>query len=311
MIPISTNSTLLNRLAQQHLAQIRLELGATEFDRINDTIQETLRKAREPNYDIYNFEYIITASPQILKKIKAFDILLNKKKVLKKIPKLYKKFSQISTSLGPLINGKRYNASYIIKELDIQTCVYCNRNYIYDISDEKYGTRRTSEIDHFYSKSKFPFLSISFYNLIPSCKTCNFFKKDYEISLNPYELDSYSAIFFHVEVSNLKELYNFSGKQLRIKPIGPYSMKENIEKLRLEKLYECHEEQARESIDKARIFASNYHKRLIDNKIFEGFIAEEDIYRYFFNTHYDDDKLHKRPLSKLNRDIFDQFTKKD
>jgi hypothetical protein len=29
------------------------------------------------------------------------------------------------------------------------------------------------EIDHFYPKDKYPFLAVSFFNLIPSCLTCN------------------------------------------------------------------------------------------------------------------------------------------
>lgn len=62
--------------------------------------------------------------------------------------------------------GKRktYGSYKFVETLDLKTCPYCNRNYTF-IVDEESGKLRP-ELDHFYPKSIYPFLAMSFYNLI-------------------------------------------------------------------------------------------------------------------------------------------------
>ena len=59
------------------------------------------------------------------------------------------------------------------KKLNIKSCPFCNNNYIYFYEEgaKKFNTLAT--LEHYYPKSKYPHLSLSFYNLIPSCNTCN------------------------------------------------------------------------------------------------------------------------------------------
>ncbi|MFX8327742.1 hypothetical protein ABTL71_18955, partial [Acinetobacter baumannii] len=84
------------------------------------------------------------------------------------------------------------------------TCPYCNRSYIYYISRRK---EIKPQIDHFFPKSKYPFLAMSFYNLIPSCQTCNGFgakeEKDplTEGLINPYLLKTTDFSFSYKPVS--------------------------------------------------------------------------------------------------------------
>jgi len=63
------------------------------------------------------------------------------------------------------IDNKPYNAYELIKKLNLSVCPYCNRNTIYNL---KNNTKRTSELDHFYPQSKYPYFALSFYNLVPS-----------------------------------------------------------------------------------------------------------------------------------------------
>lgn len=84
------------------------------------------------------------------------------------------------------------------------TCPYCNDNpiNIVNISDENNDNKITKaylEIDHFFPKSRMPFFSLSFYNLIPSCGYCNAYEKrdkDYCITthVNPY-FESFNEIY--------------------------------------------------------------------------------------------------------------------
>lgn len=65
----------------------------------------------------------------------------------------------------------------------IRICPYCNAEtiYSYKVKDgegrNRNGRRRLkfrkSSFDHYFPKSRYPFLSISLYNLIPACTRCN------------------------------------------------------------------------------------------------------------------------------------------
>lgn len=54
-----------------------------------------------------------------------------------------------------------------IRNSGLRVCPYCGMEII------KPTNRTKKQIDHFFPKSKYPFLALSYYNLIPSCDTCN------------------------------------------------------------------------------------------------------------------------------------------
>jgi hypothetical protein len=97
---------------------------------------------------------------------------------------LYKMYADFSASEGK--NG--WSARDFIETLNIKVCPYCNMNYthIYYKDNPKKlctslapvplpkGTCRP-DLDHFYPRGndKFPILSMSIFNLIPSCLQCN------------------------------------------------------------------------------------------------------------------------------------------
>lgn len=56
------------------------------------------------------------------------------------------------------------------------TCPYCNEGLVKIVRNEQKQrgeSRLLFDIDHFYPKHLYPYLALSFYNHIPSCKTCN------------------------------------------------------------------------------------------------------------------------------------------
>lgn len=85
-----------------------------------------------------------------------------------------------------------------IKRINIDTCPYCNRSYTYYLS--KIGKIKP-QIDHFYPTNIYPFLALTFYNLIPSCQTCNGFgaKEGHDPLLvnliNPYLIENHNFKF--------------------------------------------------------------------------------------------------------------------
>lgn len=58
---------------------------------------------------------------------------------------------------------------WLYESLGLDYCPYCNAEKIYSTKEGDLFV----EIDHYYSKAEYPYLSLSFYNLIPSCERCN------------------------------------------------------------------------------------------------------------------------------------------
>ena len=80
-----------------------------------------------------------------------------------------------------VVNRMRYEdarpviAKYMMEQIGIQTCVYCN-NAPAIYSDEKKEVYY--HLDHWKPKDKYPFLSVCFFNLYPCCSNCNGHKLD-------------------------------------------------------------------------------------------------------------------------------------
>jgi len=88
------------------------------------------------------------------------------------------------------INLFQWSAYDFLLSIGARVCPYCNRQYITPIYSKDGKVR--ADLDHFYSKGRYPYLSISIYNLVPSCKFCNSSLKgtkefSYDSYINPYE----------------------------------------------------------------------------------------------------------------------------
>jgi len=212
--------------------------------------------------------------------------------------------SKISNSNDNLI------AYRLIKELGIKTCPYCNRNYISYIKNAEKQTR--PQLDHFYPKSLYPFLACSFYNLIPCCSACNLMKSDDDSYkdelLSPYNVDDNDFIFSYT-LKNLKllkilDLYNIKHEdENSLNIVLKTKYKKNNKYFQLEKIYQNHKDIVIELILKSIHYPKSYIKELVKS----GFGSEDEIYRFIFSNYLEVNDLHKRPLSKLTRDIISEL----
>ena len=86
----------------------------------------------------------------------------------------------------------------VLKKIKVTVCPYCNRQYIFTLSKGK----ARPQLDHYYPKSKYPYLALSLYNLIPSCSTCNMAKSSLDTMetpiLYPYEEEMGDDIKFEI-----------------------------------------------------------------------------------------------------------------
>ncbi len=187
------------------------------------------------------------------------------------------------------------------ERLSLNSCPYCNRNYIFVVNEETGKLR--PELDHFYPKSEYPYFAMSFFNLIPSCPTCNHTKgtKFNENLVNPYStMNDDNKVEFTINVQDIdfvkvkEEKDNFDSFGIMIKD----SENENIKIFQLEKLYDQHKDTVVDLLVKHRYYPDSYISFL---RTFN--FSEDQIYRYLFSNYSQDKDLHKRPLSKLTRDI--------
>lgn len=182
-------------------------------------------------------------------------------------------------------------AYYFFRELNIRTCPYCNRNYTFTVKDEDKKTR--PEYDHFYNKSSNPLLAVSFYNLVPSCHTCNHIKGTDSLGINPY---------FH----------GFKG-EFKIAPDGAFlgyepeseDEKNDMRKLALNGLYMEHDDYVQEIFAKAQAYNEHAREALVDS--FQGAgESPAEVYDFVWGKNLENARQINRPLSKLTRDILKQ-----
>ena len=193
----------------------------------------------------------------------------------------------------------KYNPYVFVEETGLKTCPYCNRNYIFSVNNRSKKLR--PEIDHFYPKSKYPFLAMSYGNLIPSCSVCNHTKSDtYNKSLvNPYsvkENDYYITLKPNSIDFALVEVEKYDFKSFDIEVRGKAII--NIDIFKLKELYSQHKDEVLELLVKKAYYPKSYIREL---ELFD--FSKDEIYRYLFSNYNQDDDLHKRPLSKLIKDI--------
>ncbi len=194
---------------------------------------------------------------------------------------------------------KNFNGLKFVDDLGLHTCPYCNRAYIQSVS--KKGVVRP-QIDHFYPKSKYPYLGLSFYNLIPSCSVCNGTtakgdKDSFKDNLiSPYEIsnDDFKFSFDFLTVNDL---------QVRLDTKIPM----HNEYFKLEEFYKHHNDVADELYTKLYREDTKEHFDSLRKSLSGIGFDEAEIHRFITCGYLDDEDLHKRPLSKLIKDISEEL----
>lgn len=210
----------------------------------------------------------------------------------------------------------------IIDNIGIEVCPYCGRNYISKYSKDNSDNFDSTdgELDHFYSKTKYPLFKLSLFNLIPSCKSCNHIKSnsDEKYFLNPYfESFGDDATFkldFNYNVESKTIYNNYQAKViLDIKATSKNGdkIKNYNKKLHLTETYNSHQH----TINKLIIDSSIYSNKMIKLytkycKSYNENMTEEDVKAKFFDYSIDDKNDSLISMSKFKRDIVKQLTEK-
>lgn len=208
--------------------------------------------------------------------------------------------------------------------VNVKTCLYCNQQYTIAIGKNPnengninlVGSDAFLQFDHFFGKSKYPILSMSLYNLIPSCPFCNQKKSANHISLrlHPYVNDLSSMFRFRIKSQTAFISPKFNDLDLLDVEIDTREelVKEFVESLDLRKRYARHLDVVQE-LEIALYMAPYYNGNFEDiNQIFNNgnnsnATSLKALHRHIKGFYTDPDDINKRPLTKFSQDIYTQL----
>ncbi|MBK8397721.1 MAG: hypothetical protein IPL26_21110 [Leptospiraceae bacterium] len=312
----------LDELAQEHYERIKTKL-ISKIE-INEIFLKDfdIKPNLEWLYDYFkkHSRRIITAKPEeikiIINELQTIDKDCLKKKIVRAKGKKTEKIN-LKNLILEIFFYSDYNWSpyQLAIDLGMDTCVYCNRHFISVIgTDERKGSR--CEFDHFYAKEKFPYLALSFYNLIPSCHVCNANLKlaiefDSDKNIHPYSEGFENDVKFTYIPTDYNGLVGSLDFDIKF---AFYSSDEekntkirnNISTFKLEDQYRHNKDSVSELIRKKIITSGTYLDMLL-KQYPDIFQSKEELYRFVFGNYPEAKDFHKRPLSKLTRDIAEEL----
>jgi len=239
--------------------------------------------------------------------IKKIGVIENKKssKILEEIFD----YSNFSREIPP-----KWGRHKFLTELKVRTCTYCNRQYItsYDEDDSK---KTTADLDHFFAKSKYPYLALSLYNFIPSCAICN---RTFKGAQSTYEKNKLKVIYpykesfgekcsFTLKFETFKEFETFEEFEVKLKyKKQEERVKKTIEMFKLDQVYKTtHNDYIRDMLETFSIYTDDYIEEMSktlggnNNIVLEFQEAIKSSYKFKIKSN--------EPLGKLTNDILLEY----
>lgn len=206
------------------------------------------------------------------------------------------------------ISGDKEVAYDLAKRIGTRTCVYCNRIYSFTVETEDGKTVARPDFDHWLPKVLHPLLSMSLYNLIPSCPICNRsikLRNDFEYGkhVHPYQSSEERQFRFQYEPAPEGQW------KLKLVNCSPEE-KETAKMLKTEEVYKPYaNSEVKDILDFAYKNTPEYLLDLRDKvmKAYGGSISKEHAYRMVFGTEMNASLYNDRPLSKMKKDVLMQL----
>jgi hypothetical protein len=242
---------------------------------------------------------------------KHFDSLdIKTQKVIRKKLNLKGLYNYFIGSKFQRDDGTVYNSAFLASHISVPVCPYCNENYTYNIVYKKYPTyRRSFDWDHLYNKDKYPFLAVSYFNLVPSCKFCNFIKLNQNLDfLNPHldvNADELFQYYFHP--FDLGFLQNEESIKVAIlyNKKSPYyeEIKHTVKTAALLARVANHKMIIRDTINRHRIYPDDYLSSLPSMSDGDNTNTGLQYYESKYSVSYNSEEYYMRPFSKLTKDV--------
>ena len=290
---------LISIYKNEILPIITKSLNEKENDSIYGKIVIEVRK---------NVEYLIESNiDELLQKYNEiqsiFPLQLKKLGITNKITKEQKACNDFFEGIFDYRKNieKNTRLAYKISEmLNVQVCPYCNRMYTTTVSSKNGRVR--PQFDHFFAKSIYPILSLSIYNLVPSCSICNTRKgkKEFSIQENmyPYKMGVNKTKYFSYKLISIGnyEIYTLKGKNI--------NMDNNNKIFLIEDIYKkAHSKLVGNLIEKKK-YIEGYVKEINQLKGIDKITNEE--LKYFLG-YSNENEISNISLGKLKNDILDEI----
>ena len=219
-------------------------------------------------------------------------------------------------------HGKKGGGIPLIKAVlkHMRYCPYCNADMVYTIKCDDKDKPYKSAFDHFYPKSRYSFLGLSLYNLIPACDRCNSkFKlgmyKEVLGTFNPYldDVDSETR-FVLIGLTNEIRQGNESADALRIqlepKPASSndvYTALENYQSLfRIDDVYsQLYQDAAVETLQKGELINESYRDEIKAHFLSAGICA--DPVKIILGTPLKRKEINRHHIAKFKLDLLEQY----
>lgn len=243
--------------------------------------------------------------------------LVNKISIFEKFDDIKENLLKVFDYDGVFNTPSKFKAYKLSSMIGANTCCYCNRQYTFTIVKDgrENSANRISRpaFDHWFPKSEYPMLSLSLYNLIPSCTICNSSAKGQQsVNLEEY-IHPYVHLPKHPSIKFVAEISTEPDRKWTIKIDRAKGSKEDktISLFCLDAIYKEHDKlELKDMMDFIDNYPNGYLKDLIpfiQSKSTSGTITRKDVYRMLFGIEYDDDKHLNRPFGKLKNDILKKY----
>lgn len=204
---------------------------------------------------------------------------------------------------------KTAKAAMFCENLKIKSCLYCNAQFTIAVGKNGKTKKLLFQLDHFYNKNTYPFLSLTMGNLIPCCSTCNISKSktDFNITdyIHPYVEDFSSKITFYINEEDALEYLLNDRNVNRLNPKIKFSdprVNKHIEIFNIEHIYNKHTDVIEEIVLKSLYYNETKKEELL-NTFEELNLNQSTIDRFILGNYTLDSEINNRPLAKLTKDI--------
>lgn len=223
-------------------------------------------------------------------------------------------FQELKNKLGELNNILKHFINYellsnfenkrteLIVKLECTVCPYCNRQYISNYQKKNQST--LAHLDHFIPKEYFLLYSLSLYNFIPSCASCNtLLKLTSNMAIDSLiSKDGNEELVFDFEFHDLSSTLGITNN-LDIKIItNKFKMFILEEQFALESQYEFHKKDVQE-FQKRLFLCNNLYFKSGFEKLFK-IENKTDVKELILGNTSNLDDIYETTLSKMRYDLF-------
>lgn len=192
------------------------------------------------------------------------------------------------------------------QKIGVKACVYCNSQLTVTIEKIEKDYKAKFQVDHYYPQGTYPYLSISLYNLYPTCASCNHSKLDdiidFQLYQDPIAISPYSFSIDRMALG--KYMTSKDYQDLKILFHDPMGQSDTSfeKKFHVSSIYQTQKDLAEEIILKSHIYNDAYKETL--QKSFQSLISDKKVIdRMLWGNYVEPHEIHKRPMAKFVQDI--------